>query len=203
MDLSIMDSWSNELAWLLGWALTDASIENKSRFVVAWQLKDLEPLQIFQRLFKTKKNIEFCKRKQGDYYRLRLCGKEIVDKFVSFGIIPNKSLIVNMPEMPTVFLSHFVRGVLEGDGSIVWRRPSNDYKEDYLSCTVSICSGSWQFINKLHTYFEYGRLSDKKSSGVYRLNFYSSNASKFLSYIYQDSEGIRLTRKYERYIGVK
>jgi ribosomal protein S17E len=59
-DSSILNQWSPELAWLLGWTITDGCIENTTRYVVGWMLKDREPLEIIQKLFKTEKPIEEC-----------------------------------------------------------------------------------------------------------------------------------------------
>lgn len=201
-SLEVFDKWSRELAYVLGWALTDASVENnKNRFVVSWQLKDKEPLEIFKQIFKIERDIEFCERKQGDYYRLRIHGRETFDNFMKFGIGPNKSLTVELPEIPEEFKSHFFRGVFEGDGSLWWRFPDSRYKTKML--IASICSGSYNFIKSCYDILPYGRFSNKKSSSVYRIMFYSSNAKNFLDWIYQDSEGLRLSRKYNRYTNGK
>ncbi len=68
--LAIFDSWSPELAYLLGWTITDGSISTSPRYSVGWMLKDREPLEIIRGLLGSERKIETRVKPNGrTYYR--------------------------------------------------------------------------------------------------------------------------------------
>ncbi len=197
-DSSILNTWTPELAWLLGWTITDGCVQNKKRWVVAWMLKDLEPLEIIQKLFKTDKPIEFTYKtdkktgKKKLYYRLRLCGKKIVQKFIELGIEPNKTFTTTVPSMPNELMWHFLRGVMEGDGHICSR---SVYREDYIRLTAGINCGHSKFLEEINAIIKLGKVRQIKEN-QFVLEMDCSKGVEFLTKCYEDSENTRLNRKY-------
>jgi len=208
-DSSILNQWSPALAYILGLTITDGCIEiRKEGHIVSWHLKDKEPLEIIQRLFKTDKPIEttWKKIKSPDssfpirrlYYRLRLCGKSVVEKFISYGVKPRKTFNTEIPEMPPEMLPHFLRGVLDGDGCIHLRKRA---KINHLDLYVDIFSGSKVFVEQIKGKVGYGRIAHRTEVGKsgYDLVFTCEESTNFLNFIYPNSEGLRLTRKWNKY----
>ena len=200
MNLNLFKSWSCELAYFLGWLITDGCVEMppiNTRYLISWELKDEEPLLIFKTIFQSEKKIEITKN--GKYKRLRLCGKEIVEKVISYGIMPRKTFITRLPKIPYEFMSHFMRGVLEGDGTITIRSGGYFNRSDYKRLTVDIASGNEQFPIDIISYLGYGKFLPnygKIGHQSCRASFDCSNAVKFLNWTYQNSDGLRLTRKW-------
>lgn len=205
-DSFILNQWSSELAWLLGWTITDGCVENTKRYVVGWMLKDREPLEIIQKLFKTNKPIEECykinkeTKEKRKYYRLRLCGKAIAQKFMEIGIEPRKTFTTKIPPIPKEFMWHFLRGVMEGDGCIMIRAGGKDNREGYLRLVVEISCGHEGFLKEIYN-IKKGTIKfvDVPSKSKWVINFDCSKAVEFLTNSYKDSEGLRLSRKYKKW----
>lgn len=193
-SLSIFDAWTPELAYLLGWAFTDGSISVGARYSIGWELADREPLEIIKRIVGTEKKIEE-RLKPGrmrPHYRLRLNGKPVVEAFMRFGVQPCKTFEMRVPEVPKKVLYHFVRGVIDGDGSIKFHGAAR--------LRVTITSGSPEFLRDLQKLVA-GRLYENTAVGhaCWVLTFNDGHAKRLLEKVYADSEGLRLTRKYEKW----
>jgi intein-encoded DNA endonuclease-like protein len=122
--------------------------------------------------------------------------KDLNDKY---NITPRKSKTIMFPnQMPDHFVSHFVRGVVDGDGSI-----SNN--------KLTINSGSKTFLQEIHRHIKMNcalkkRIDSKDipisqaESGVYTLYYSEVNSKIILAWLYQDSvENNRLERKFMKY----
>lgn len=53
-------------------------------------------------------------------YELAFCSKEMYHDLLALGGSPRKSRTIGMPDVPTELLPHFVRGVIDGDGTLSW-----------------------------------------------------------------------------------
>jgi len=153
------------------------------------------------------------KRKNTNCYDLEINNKQIVNWLITNECVPNKSLIVKMPYIPTEYFSHFVRGVFDGDGNIsIIKQQSGT---THLLKTY-IVSGSEVFVNKLSLTFNSLNIKNniqiidgynksifgrplKNYNNCYRITFNGSNAVKFCEFIYQN-DNLHLERKYQKYI---
>jgi hypothetical protein len=63
---------------------------------------------------------ELTKQIKGDFlsYKLEVNSSKMVDDLINLGCVPNKSLILTPPNLKNKFVSHFIRGYFDGDGSI-------------------------------------------------------------------------------------
>lgn len=112
-----------------------------------------------------------------------------------------------MPNIPNELFWHFIRGLFDGDGSI-----SKETKKKLGALRFKII-GSENLINAIKTKFIQFGLSNTKIS----ITKYSSNNNRLVSIhyysfkdlsllkqkIYEDSENLRLTRKYELFQTLK
>lgn len=55
-----------------------------------------------------------------DAYRLYVGNNEISQWFIKHGCVPNKTLLATMPTIPDKYLPDFIRGCMDGDGSMCW-----------------------------------------------------------------------------------
>lgn len=128
IDRSFFENWSDSLAYLLGLIYTDGNLlkayfdKNRNKMVVDYrisisqkdpyilnQIKDLLSLNISPVKLRNNKNSYI--------YRLDFRDKEVFEKLESFGLCPNKSLKITFPDIPKEYLSGFIRGLFDGDGS--------------------------------------------------------------------------------------
>ncbi len=79
-------------------------------------------------------------------YRIQIANKGFYDFLLSIGLTQNKSLTLGGLKIPDKYFVDFLRGEIDGDGSIrSWIHPTNKRGQ----CSLRIYSGSKRFINWL------------------------------------------------------
>lgn len=123
VNRNFFNSWSNEMAYVLGWITTDGCILSNLKSFHITSI-DIDHLYKLSSLMETDVKITLYKGKGN----ARLAGKVfigskyMVKKLLNIGIIPRKTGKIQMPLVPDEYLSHFFRGVFEGDGTIFVRK---------------------------------------------------------------------------------
>ncbi len=118
--------WTHEMAWVLGLFVTDGHV-NKQIHSIYFSQKDERILRLI------------AKYMEADYVlaatgptkitpTLIINSKEIKKDLEIMGVIANKSLTVPFPNVPEKYLASFIRGVIDGDGSVG--------KEGYIACYI-------------------------------------------------------------------
>lgn len=112
--------WSADLAYCLGLLLTDGNVRVTDRGSVASFVSLDRCSAEFVRDFICPESAVREERTKagGTAYRWTLWGIEVVALLGGLGILPNKSLVCRMPPIPDAFVWDFIRGVLDGDGSV-------------------------------------------------------------------------------------
>ena len=202
VNTKFFDSWSQRVAYVLGFIAADGCISIQSdddRYQLIIQINDLELLEKIKYVMKSMHPISRIIRKLGPIYRLSICSKRLVYRLLELGIGPRKSLSMRFPNIPKEYARHFIRGVLDGDGSIGITKFPNGQR--YLQ--LSFVSGSEKFIRGINdTIHEKLDMQQRKifySGNVYVLEYTHKSAKKVLAWIYSDSV-IHLERKYQRFV---
>lgn len=90
------------------------------------------------------------KKIRKNYYRIRLNDKTISEWLISKGCIPNKTLSITFPQVPGKYLPDFIRGCMDGDGSIgIYKCKNKKYNKTYLQPSCYIVSASKSFIDDM------------------------------------------------------
>lgn len=213
-DTSLFDGWSRELAYLIGCTITDGCVESADYLsrghvyrhrTVSWQVADRDWLETLQRVMSATRRIETCERRHGTYYRLRVQGQEAVDAFMRYGVMPRKSMNKRVPaDLPDEHFYHFLRGVIDGDGSVMVRSGGKLNRPGYKRLVVAISSGSEAFLQDLQErVFADGaiRYNSKPGHAAYKIEFDCGEADGLLRRVYADSDMLRLERKYRKWSG--
>jgi len=121
----------------------------------------------------------------------------------NFNIIPRKSKTLKPPTIPTEHLHHFIRGYIDGDGSIGWHKHNNKPR-------LSICSGSKEFLEWLVDHIKAQvntgnpSIREESNRNLYTIEFMGKQVYGILDWLYQDSTPeTRLARKFEKYLTFK
>lgn len=136
-DSTFFYSLNRESAWVLGWLVTDGYIHNEYVDLTV-HARDEDVIH------KVKSLLKF----DGPYYTsienaigIRMYNRDLVKSISKLGIpIENKTFNCVFPEVPDECLWDFIRGAVEGDGSI---RASDTLQ-------VKFFSASKQFAEKMH-----------------------------------------------------
>lgn len=193
------ENLNKESAYILGLLFTDGSIREDGYSVSLYSndrylcelLKEKTDSKHSIQIRKSRKNKDGSISKQG--YVISLSSKKLVLSLEKWGLYANKTFTMSFPNIPKEFLPHFIRGLIDGDGSI------GHYKDFTISfiCASKTFIESLREIVKNETDFSGSIYTNK--NGIMTLKYSTNQAKKICEYIYNDSEGIRLERKYEKF----
>jgi len=198
------NSFSKENAYILGYILTDGNISKRNGEVKIGSV-DKEILEkIAQKLENTYPIKGYLpKNRTKIQYTLYLSSRKIYNKLIQLGLKPNKSKIVRMLKIPKKYFFHFLRGVIDGDGSVYTQQ--DKYKnKTYTFLRVSIVSASIPFLKSLQK--EINELSGlrlknlTKNRTAFLVKYSTKESLKLLKLVYKDSINLRLERKYNKYM---
>lgn len=146
LDVDFFDTWSAEMAYVLGFIFADGSVKsNLSAVGFDVHEQDGDIMRQIRQLTKTQAPIRIVHRKErtsASHHRLYLSSRKICRRLVELGCHPNKTYRDDpFPEVPEEFLPHFLRGAFDGDGCI-----SRSRSGSWITCYV----GSRKFVEGYH-----------------------------------------------------
>src|SRR5437899_2547815 len=111
--------WSPELAYAVGLIATDGNLSPSGRHVSV-SSGEREVLETFLRCIDRRAKIGHVKGGFGTHGLCVQIGDVGLYRWLqSIGLTPRKSLTLGAIEVPDAFLGHLLRGLLDGDGSII------------------------------------------------------------------------------------
>lgn len=194
--------------YLLGAFITDGCVystnKNKNRYACQLSSKDHEWLESIAKFVGS--NLRIHKYKE-NYFGLRIIRNEIAQWFINHGCFPRKTYTVTLPNIPDKYFSDFMRGCIDGDGSIGTYFSNNRANR---SCKL-ICANE-KFLQEIQTVLNTKNIKSsitnrgKQNSKLngkniiatvnsYSLNFSGINCLKLLEYTYYKNHKISLNRK--------
>lgn len=137
---SFFDSWSAEMAYILGLLITDGCISKTG--VVSLCINDLELLEKVKNVLGAEHNIMPSKH-QPNLFHFAFARKHMVERLLVLGVTPQKSLTVKFPAVPDEYSSNFIRGVFDGDGSVFFdkRRKKSPLRAKFVSSSEHFIQG--------------------------------------------------------------
>ncbi len=200
INKNFFDYWSNEMSYVLGIILTDGKVGTDNGHI-SISMKEDDHLKKIKKMLHAGHPVRY--DKQIDLYTLGFTRGNMADSLLKLGITSRKSLKVEFPDVPDKFLSHFIRGVFDGDGSVFFEPRSKNYP-----LRVNFTSGSKAFMtaleSKLHSHAGlrkrniYKTLRKRMS---YYIRYCHTDSIKFFDYIYEGAdESMRLERKYQKFL---
>lgn len=190
---------SKEKAYWLGFLYAGGCVHSNSN-EISITLKDRDHLEKFRKAIKSNNKIgESIDRRFSSLpkiYHFSIKDKQLKSDLIKWGCVPNKSLsLTKIPNIPRDFVSHFIRGYFDGDGSLHWLNGTKNFRISFV--------GTGPFLKDIQK--ELGlSLSLGQQEGNKSKYFQVAGRKQvpmILDYIYKDSdENIRLTRKYKNYL---
>ena len=198
-----VDGWDRNNAYIFGWIMSDGCLlkegRNKTAYAVRICSNDLDIVEWLHNYMCIGNKIY----KQGQNgYLIKYRNQTAIAFMRDNNLTENKSLTMKFPNIPDEFISDFIRGYFDGDGSIALRKTKyNTYAQ------ASFTSGSICFLNDLQKKLEcLGITSHLYKDGRNSNNSYYLRVIKrseieklfLLMYGCLDNVGF-LPRKYEKY----
>lgn len=129
-------------------------------------------------------------------YQFSIKDAQLHSDLIKWGCVPNKSLLLNkIPNIPRDYVSHFIRGYFDGDGSLHYLKSTNNYRISFV--------GTKDFLNDIQKELNTNvSLNNSGSGKAYTLQISGrKQVMRILNYMYKDSnESNRLNRKYSIFL---
>lgn len=113
------DNWSNEMAYVLGFFTADGCVEpNLNRISFSQRKEDVDILEKIRKVMNCWNPL--CYKKSRNEVGLYIHNRYMVDKLIELGFDQNKTSTAQIPSnMPDEYALDYIRGLLDGDGSIL------------------------------------------------------------------------------------
>jgi len=193
-------------AYFLGLIISDGHLNYKRGvFQYACKIDDVELIRFIKSELHSTHPIKEYKIKKKWYVRYNITNKKLVSSLIEKYNLPHSNKSENNVDIPNIsegLISHFLRGLFDGDGSIWKSKNESSYAMSYTGgekMMLSIQNILNTFNIKSRISYKYG-LQNKNSCNI----GFNGNlkVSKFLDFLYKDAD-FYLKRKHDRYVECK
>lgn len=184
-------------AYWLGFIAADGTLSYRDNMVsIGLNKKDRNHLLKFKKAIGT--NAKVSSLKSNNSVKISIYSRSLLLSLVKRGITPNKSLNIEKVDVPPRLLTHFIRGVFDGDGTLSGRDRS------HIQFSIA---GNSVFLEQIQ-YFLVKNVGVNKTK-LYKLatgkarkiQYTGSQVFKILDRLYDGSASqTRLERKYKKYL---
>ena len=191
---------TEEKAYWLGFLYADGCVHSNN-YEISVNITDREHIEKFKTAIKAfNHNITEIQDKRFQnaktLYQFSIKDKQLHQDLIKWGCIPQKSLLINkIPNIPRDYVSHFLRGYFDGDGSLHYLRGTNNYRISFV--------GTKDFLNDVQKELQTNvSLQSNIAGKAYVLQIAGrKQIERILNYLYNNSkENNRLNRKYQKYL---
>lgn len=195
---------SEQKAYALGFLLTDGGIDKRGKYFY-WQSTDIDVLEKLKRIVSYTGPIIRC-HKEKDYHKdcwmLKISNRSMVKDLNGLGIQNNKVNNLWIDLKNPVFQWHFIRGLVDGDGTFrrkVGLSRINQVKFKYEDSSNLLVLGFQKFLSSEGIFVNIRTFKRRENwKRMYKIEFSGINAVAFLNKVYSFAN-IYMDRKYESY----
>lgn len=134
---TFFDHWSDAMAWLLGIIWSDGYLDRGNRVSVCSKDRDL--IECIAILISQQNGVR--PKNNGRHWSIGFTAPHAADRLRSLGLMTAKSHIIGWPnDLPHAYEAAFVRGLLDGDGTVILSKRRTGQQRPDLR--VGLCSAS-------------------------------------------------------------
>ncbi len=197
VDDTFFDALTPASAWVLGLWITDGWLTlrgTSKRIGIAFKDEDL--LRNIHTLLQSETAVHFNPKTVA--WKFQVTSDHLYDQLFVLGVCGLGTNRIHVPAVPDDLFPHLVRGIIDGDGSIVRHGGDNA-----TFCTTRVTCMHRTFLSELSEHLAlvvgiksriYGKQETNKALD---LVIPHRQSLKLFPWLYKDSEGIRLERKYQ------
>lgn len=181
-------------AYFLGFLITDGNVTG-NMVRLSLHPKDSYILETFKE--KTKNSNKLYLRKDKPEISLSVKNKQWVEDLSHFGVIPNKTTLIYLPQLSKEYMPHLIRGMIDGDGWISSK-----------SHQIGFC-GNEQTVTQLRDFLvsELNVYSVKvlhSGTSLWQVTWASQrDIVKIGYYLYKDKQDCFLIRKHQEFLQIQ
>lgn len=201
------DTWTSQMTYLLGYIAADGCLRIKDRgsYMLRFLSKDWRLLIKIRKALDSVHLLNIKKVDNKIYYLLEIGSKKMIKRLLSLGILPctnsAKTKYQIFPYVPQSYISDFIRGSFDGDGSVYLTK--HIYRNVPTTITLDlVLEGTFCFLDKMSQLFNlYLQINLKTPSfinGTYKIQYHNNETVRILDWLYKDAD-IYLERKFKIY----
>lgn len=220
VNSKFFQTWSSDMAYILGFITADGCIgiksrkEKKFRYFLNITNKDFLHLKNIKETLSSQQKIHSKSNgqsKEKKYYCIQIEDKEICRDLMGLGILPRKTYNLNSVKVLDKYFSDFVRGFFDGDGSayIYYVNKVPQIKASFVSVSLPFISGLNRRLCLGLDILEKS-IHRVKSKGcrmeIYTICFYIDDCKKLYKFMYGSNPSLYLPRKrkiFEKWKSIK
>lgn len=194
--------WSSKFAYAIGLIATDGCLSGDRRHI-DFTSKDEELVLKFRECLGINNKVGIKQRGKDKYkmntcFRVQFCDTNFYEFLISIGLSPRKSKTINSLKIPNRFFKDFLRGCIDGDGSIgSFKHPESKHPQ----LRIRLVSASKNFLEWIKSQIERA-LKIKtgwiyNAGDVYALCYAKADSVKLISFLYGDRDCVCLSRKFD------
>ena len=204
INTNFFKQWSDNMAYVFGYLYADGCIM-ESRYRIKFSSNDQDLLINIRNILQSDYPILPYLRKDRRFpnFYIGVDSKKMYLDLQNLGLTPQKSKSMKLPYIPQEYIPHFLRGYLDGDGSIYYDKPT---PLSNIRLNTSFWCGSYAFLDELgrsiseFLEIKHQRVISWSKRNAYYIRYSTKDSLKFLEYIYQNSvPETRLERKFRKY----
>ena len=188
------------MAYVLGFWFADGYMRHEKSYRISFCSNDYDILDLIRKCFVSNHNI--CFEKKDDSKNLIIFSKKLYLKLLELGGKRRKSKTIIFPEVPDKFLSDFIRGYFDGDGSVFFvKYIHTKTKKLRTELRSNFTSGSMGFLKEVQNILNKKLgLIKKKICGYndgrsLKLGYGTYDTIKLLNFMYYPNYPIGMERK--------
>lgn len=179
-------------AYFLGLMYSDGSVA-KNQFYI--KLKDEDVIQQFKQELKTEAPIRRIETYQ-DAYILEVSCQKLCNHLIHQGCVPNKTRVIQVPQLREDLYRHFIRGFFDGDGCL-------KLNDKIYHCSFDLTSASLPFLEQLRPLITAkaktnGGIQKETNYNVWHLRYGGHQVVQIMDWLYENSH-FYMKRKYDKY----
>ena len=192
-------TWNSKFAYAVGLITADGNLSPDRRHM-AFVSKNIELMHAFKNCLGLKNRISskpsgYCKDRK--YYVVQFGNVKLYNFLTNIGLMPNKSKNIGPLLIPAAYFADFLRGLIDGDGSIGYFMHPESSKKQFRIRIVSASIHFLEWLRKKLTISLGTKGSIRCVPRAYQLNYYKKDSHKIANFIYYDKDVVSLKRKYE------
>lgn len=193
-------------AYWLGFMFADGYVSKENHVGLSLSIVDKSHLEKFKKDLETNYPINIYKRNtdfgEVEYCRLFFRNDKMRKDLIDIGCVEHKSLILKFPNLNRNLTKHFIRGYLDGDGTIGIYSNRKTIRVRFAG-TKEFLEGIAIFIKEeLNLDYSCIRKEKRNEKNNYSLEYGGRlKVKKLLDFLYKDTN-IYLERKYNKYLEV-
>jgi DNA-binding transcriptional regulator WhiA len=184
---------TKEQAYVLGYWIADGWMSDTEtrHYSIEYTSIDKDLLELVRDKMDSQHKITH--RKDNNSYRLRINSKILHTSLKNLGFDNHKSQTAIFPNVSDDLKPHLIRGIFDGDGCTS--------RTIYKKLRINFL-GTYDILDNIQKNLPVTpvKILHRPAANVYNLCFSHNKAKTVLDFLYQDSEGLRLERKYQKFL---